>query len=81
MRTYNPTLAWYAVGNATSYRVQLRRGSSDGQMVKSISVNTVSWRTVRLTGGGTTYFWRAQACVQSLCGNWSPYRSFKVILP
>jgi hypothetical protein len=75
--TKRPKLDWTARGCATSYKVQIRRGSKTGPVVVNRSGLTKSSFTTPALAGGKTWAWRATACNAHGCraGAWKTFKT------
>ncbi len=78
VKTNRVTLNWTSVPNKTSYNIEIRQGSTTGQVVSRGNTTAVTFKTPKLTGLGTKYFWHVQACNLNLCSDWSPFWSFTI---
>jgi hypothetical protein len=77
----NLPLTWYAVSNASTYRVQLSTASSFSPIVVDDSTLTVLTKAIGPLTGGTTYYWRVYAKNAGGISLWSEVRSFTTIPP
>ncbi len=80
IKASTPKLTWNKSAGATSYKVQVLQGSTSGPVAASTETNTLSFKTPRLTGNRTLYYWSVSACNNGLCSDWSPYRTFTITI-
>jgi hypothetical protein len=69
-------LAWGAVANATSYRVQVAKDSAFSQIVSDIPNVTALTLNVSGLSPATTYYWRVNATGPTGSSDWSSTWSF-----
>ena len=71
-------LDWKDRKCAFHYKIQVRRKSSDGELVERVSKVRVSEYFFSPTTGDKRFFWRVRACNEQGCGEWSAWRKFRV---
>jgi hypothetical protein len=76
----NPTLAWNAVTEATSYTVQVSTSSSFGTTVVNQSGLTSALYSASGLGNNTVYYWRVNATNSIGTSYWSAVNSFTTIV-
>jgi hypothetical protein len=77
-----PTFTWTKVSGATSYRFQLKRGSTTvytKTVASSACGSSTCSNTPTTTLGYNKYKWRVRAKVGGVWGPWSSYKTFTVI--
>lgn len=80
-QSLTPTLAWYSVTGATSYRLQVSTSSTFATSeVDLAGITTTSVGVSGLTAG-TTYYWRVLAANANGEGPWSSARRFTTAAP
>jgi Right handed beta helix region/Chlamydia polymorphic membrane protein (Chlamydia_PMP) repeat len=79
-QSYSPAavLDWSDSPGATSYRAEVRKGSTIGTLVDSAQPSTSTYTTKPLLAG--LNYWRAAACNSIGC-NWSGWWYFKILVP
>ncbi|MBI4672410.1 MAG: M20/M25/M40 family metallo-hydrolase [Chloroflexi bacterium] len=81
VNTRQVALDWSDADRATRYKVQVRRGSTTGDVVdRQKKLTTSQYSTVALKSG-RRYFWRVRACNAQGCSVWTAYWNFQVRAP
>lgn len=70
-----PTLTWKAVTGATSYLVQISKGSDFAVVIDSATVNVTAYQMEGLDEN-ETYYWHVRAMKQGTTSEWSVTYSF-----
>lgn len=80
-QSLTPTLGWYSVTGATSYRLQVSTSSTFATSVVDLAGITTTSSVVSGLTAGTTYYWRVLAANANGEGPWSSARRFTTAAP
>jgi hypothetical protein len=75
----NPTLYWYALNGATSYRLQLSVSSTFSSIVFDDSSITEHSKSLKGLLSNKTYYWKVNAKNMGGTGDWSEIWNFKTM--
>jgi CSLREA domain-containing protein len=72
-------LAWTKVGCATRYKVQVRRGAADGELIVRRKVRTNHYAFTVVPRRDDVFAWRVRACAAGSCSRWSKWYQFRFV--